>query len=169
MSIRFFKIIGILCLVLTNSAIVFADQSAPLKSLLIKQSGWTSSTPEGTAMDMGTFKMVNATSIYTNGDKQFEALIIAGNSAMMQGQSQAMNVESNDAKVNISQIDGYHVVQAYDKSDKTGSVVVNLVKHENDGAMFIINFSNISPKDALTISKNFSWEKMKKNALEILK
>lgn len=156
--------ISILFITVLSTTVAFGDQSSPLKNLLIDISGWISETPEGMDMNMGGVKMINATRQYVNNDKRFDAVIVVGTNAMMQGQSQVMNLETSEVKVSSSKIDGFHVTQSYDKSGKEGNVIVNLIKSESEGALFMLNYANLSPEEALTTAKKFSWKSIKKVA-----
>lgn len=150
------------------SATASADQSDILKPLLVDISGWTTENPEGMSMDMGAVRMVNAYRNYSREDKNMDATIMVGSNAMMEGQSQPMNMETADASINTSEINGFSVIRTFDKKDNSGYVLVNIAKASGKGALFVLNYSAITPAEALETAKKFDWKAMKEAADSIL-
>lgn len=146
-----------------------ADQAEGLKKTLVDLPGWQAEAAEGASIDMGGISMVNASRSYASGDKSLDATIIAGSSAMVQGQVQSVNVQSGDASLTTSVVDGFTVVNSYDKKDKNGGIVVSLLKKEPSGAMLAVSYAGMTPDAAMELAKKFDWKKMKQAAAAVLK
>jgi len=151
------------------AASVSADQSDKLKPLLVDLKGWQAETAEGAAIDMGGIKMINAVRNYTSGGKSIGATIIVGSNAMIQGQMQSVNVETAESKVTTSELDGFKAVNSYDKNEKSGGIVINILKKDPDGSMFVISYSGMAPDEAWAIVKNFDLKKIKETTKGLLK
>ena len=106
---------------------------------------------------------------YTKGNQSFVATIIIGTNAIIQGQTQSMNVETSEAKVNISEVDGFTVMRTFDKNDKIGQIVITLAKKQSEGAMFVNTYEGISDKEAFEMALKFDWKKMKASTAKLLK
>ena len=148
-------------LTLLNSVGFCSEPSDNLKVLLIDLKGWEAEKAEGLSINMGGMKMINATRNYSNGDMNLNAIILVGSSVMIQGQTQTINIETSDTKVTTSEIDGFNVIQAFNKSENNGYIVINLGKKTTEGSSFMINYTGISSKEALEIAKKYDWEKIK--------
>ena len=146
---------------LLNSAGFCAEPSDNLKPLLIDLKGWKAEKPEGASINMSGMKMINAIRHYGNGDKNFDVTILVGSSTMIQSQPQAVNVETSDTKVTSSEMDGFNVIQTFDKNENNGYIVINLDKKTTEGSLFMVNYSGISPEEALKIAKKYNWKKIK--------
>jgi hypothetical protein len=150
------------------AAPAFADPAETLKALLIELTGWTAQDPEAMNMDMGNVKMTHAFRSYSNGNKKIDATIMVGSKTMMAGHSQPITIETSEAKPTVLEIDGFTVAQAFDKKEISGYVLVHLVENSDTGAMFVLNFSAISPEEALETAKKFDWRKIQTQAARIL-
>ncbi|MBN1998625.1 hypothetical protein JW935_13785 [candidate division KSB1 bacterium] len=146
---------------LTGSSLTFADPTENLKSLLVDLEGWEAEEADGSSVDMGGVKVINVARSYSNGDYSLDVTILLGSNVMILGQTQELNAETEDGKVTTSDIDGFNVIQAFDKTEKDGSIVVTLEKKTAEGAMFIVSYEGISEEEALEIAKKFDWEKIK--------
>jgi len=158
-SSKIHLVVLVFALIFTTT--LYAAETDSLKHLLIGLNNWDAQKPEGMSMDMGEIKMTNATRNYTQDKKESTAMVMIGTNAMTQGHMQQMNVESEEAKVNVSTIDGFQTHISYNKQENSGALIVFLANSKTQGAMFIFSFKNISEKDALSLSKKFNWKKMK--------
>ena len=160
---KFFKMVlaltVIFLLTLFNNTGFCAEPSDYLKPLLIDLKGWKAEKPEGSSMSMGGMKMINAIRNYSKGNSNINATIMISNSAMIQGQT--ATTETSDAKVTSSKINGFNVIQGFNKIDKSGYVLINLAKKTTEGSLFMINYSGISNKEALKIAKKYNWKEIK--------
>lgn len=147
---------------------LYADASGIVKSLLIDISGWEAAEPDGGSVDMPGMKMITASRTYQAGDKTFTASIIIGNSAMIQAQQQSTQMESADAQTATGMIDGFYVVRAFNKSDQSGYLVININSKSMDGIMFLFTYSAIKPETALKITKQFNWSKIKSQTASMI-
>ncbi len=151
----------LLTLAVIFTTIAYAEKHHSLTPLFVDLKGWKAEKPEGMTMDMGTMKMTNATRTYTKGSIEITAMVMIGNSIMTQGQMQQMKVETADAKVSISKIDGFQVNTSYDKKEKAGYVTVFLAQSKTKNALFTFYYNGLSEKQAMSLAKKFNWKKMK--------
>ena len=150
-----------LAFVLIFATTVYTAETDSLKNMLVDLNNWNAEKPEEMSMDMGGMKMTNATRNYTQDKKEITTMIMLGTNAMTQGHMQQMNVESEEAKVSVSTIDGFQTHISYNKKENSGALIVFLANSETQGAMFMFSFKGMSEKDALSLSKKFNWNKMK--------
>ena len=163
---------GNLVLLVLFSVMVFSQMAAAgqyenLTPLLVNLSGWDAKAPEGMDMDMGSMKMVQAMREYASGNKSLNAMIIVGNSMMDQGQKHSENVDSSDYMLKTQNIDGFRVIRQHVKKDAEGAVMVSLSGADEKGAQFIMQYNGLNPDEALTLAKEFDWEKLKKVTLKV--
>lgn len=156
----FVLVIGLLMI----TSALFADLSDNFKPLLIDIKGWDAETVDGASVNMGGMKMINATRSYSDGDKTLDLTLIAGSNMLVEGHTQMSDMETDEAKVETGKIDGFEVIQGYDKKETNGYIIVNLVKKTSEGALFLFAYENISPQMALELAKKFDWKKMKAKA-----
>ena len=170
MKYQFFNKISTLGMILIVACAVtaHAGDHQSLTPLLIDLDGWAAEEPEGMNMDMGAMKMTNATRTYTKGDNTLTAMVMIGSHAMTQGQMQEMNAETSEARVSISEIDGFRVHTGYDKNENAGSVIVFLSQGQTESALFIVSYQGLSDKEAVNLAKQFDWKKMKAKVEELL-
>jgi ABC-type sugar transport system substrate-binding protein len=139
---------------------VAADHTQ-LTPLLVDLKGWKADPAGGMTMDMGSSKMVNAAREYRQGDREINAMVMLGNQAMAQGSMQAMKAENAEGKMSISTIDGFKVMSQYNKTEKSGAVIVYLSQQQQQGAMFTLVYKGLSEKEGLETAKKFNWKEMK--------
>ena len=151
----------IFILVLAISSTAHSEKHLSLVPLLIDLEGWEADQADGMSMDMGNMKMTQAMRNYDKDERQVTAMVMIGSNMMTQGKMQEMNMESDNIKASVTQIDGFTVSTAYDKNEKAGQVVVFLSKSQNESAMFILTYEKIKEDEALNLSKKFNWKKMK--------
>ncbi|MBN2788921.1 MAG: hypothetical protein JXR69_01875 [Candidatus Delongbacteria bacterium] len=154
----------IVLILMLMATIVFADQSEALKKELVDIKGWEAGEAEGMSMDMGGMKMVNAVREYTNGDKEFLVTVIIGTNTLVTGQMPQMNVENEEGIYQTDKINGMDAYQAYDKEENAGAIIVDLGKSETDGGFLMFSFENMKPEEALKLSKDFDWKKIKESS-----
>lgn len=150
------------CLLLIIASTGWAGDHDSLTPLLIDLKGWTAEKAEGMSMEMAGMKTINATRTYKKDKKEVNAVLMVTGQAMLQGNMQTMNFESEDAKVSISDIDGFHVQVMFDKKQHSTAIVVMLAKSDKHGAMFSVSCEGLENDDAMKIAKTFDWKKMKK-------
>ena len=128
--------------------------------MLIDLSSWDAKLASGMTMDMGSSKMINAGRQYSQGVKQLNAMVMAGNQAMTQGSMQAMQIETAEDKVSVTTIDGFKVMLQYSKADKSGAVMVYLKQNQTQGAMFTLVYEGLSDEGGINAAKKFNWKEM---------
>lgn len=140
---------------------VYADSYQALYPYLIDLPGWDGEEPKGMKMDMPGMKMINATREYRQGDKKINAMVVIGNPAMAgaavpQGM---MNMETDEAKIAMTTIQGFRVHTVYNKKEHSGAVTVILLPGEaGGGAIFTLSFEELSDTEAMNIAQTFDWK-----------
>jgi len=71
-----------------------------------------------------------------------------------------MNMETDQAVVITSTIDGFRVHQNHEKLQNSGDVVVILGGDDKRSAMFTLTYTGMSIQEALAMAKRFDWKKM---------
>lgn len=169
MVISFHQRIAMFVVLTFCSTILHAAPLDDLKILLTDLKGWQAEKAEGAAMDMMGMKMTTATRSYEKGDKEFSAIIIVGTNSMIQGQVQSINAETDEVKVQTSDLDGFKVMQAYNKPDNTGYLVVPLHTGTTEGALLMIHFTGLEPAAGLAQAKKFNWQSIQKATAGLVK
>lgn len=142
-----------------TAQVAFAKASDELIPLLVDLKGFYADAADGETMDMVPgMKVINATRSYTNDTGSVDATILVGTNAMVQ--SQAVNQETEDAKVETIKVQGFSVIHSYDKVNASGNFVVGLKQGANEGAMFMIYYQDISKEDALAVLDKYDLKKM---------
>jgi hypothetical protein len=146
-----------------------AAQYESLVPLLIELDGWQADDAEGMDMDMGATKMIQAVRTYSQGAKEVNAMVMVGSSMMTQMQgAQAMQMESADARVTVTTIDGFQVTMQHANNEDEGAVVVALGATEQQGATFILHYRGVSADGGLALAKRFDWKKLQQTANQLL-
>jgi hypothetical protein len=138
-----------------------------LAPLLIELDGWQANKVEGMDMDMGEVKMIQAARTYTKDDKEINAMIMIGNSMMTQAQMQGMQnmeMETEEAKMRVTTMDGFKVSLQHSKTTSEGTVVVALEGGETQGITFIFQYKGLNEEEGLALAKQFDWKKLQKAA-----
>lgn len=134
-----------------------------LKPLLGDVPDWVGDAAEGASMDMEGSKMITVSRHYQHGEgKSLNVqlgLIPSPMAAPMQ-MMMGMNMETEEAIMNTSTIDGFRVHQNHEKAQNSGAIVVILGGDDKSSAMYSMDYAGISAQDALAIAKRFDWKKM---------
>ena len=160
--------LGILLMV---SGPVYAGQYESLSPLLMELKGWQAEPAQGMDMDMGGTKIIQAVRRYTRDGKEADAMVMVGNTMMTQAHAQgmqSMQMETDEAKVRVTTIDGYQVSLNHSKADNEGAVVVVLPGTGQLGAIFVFHYEGLSENEGLSAAKNFDWKKMEKQAKKLM-
>lgn len=139
-----------------------ADYDA-LKPLLGDVSDWTAEAAEGSSMNMEGVTLVTANRHYQRGEERSLdaqlSLMPGGMAAPIQA-SMNMNMETDEAVVSSSTIDGFLVHHNHEKAQNSGDVVVILGGNDKRTSMFTMSYTGISAQEALATAKRFDWKKM---------
>jgi hypothetical protein len=126
--------------------------------LLVDLPGWKGGKPDGASVEIPGNSMVTATREYRRGEARLNAQIITGPAA--QGALAATNpgfkVETSDARMSTSTVDGLQVTQTFTFAEKSGSVIVAL----GPSAMFTLTFNGVPEDEALGFARKFNWKAM---------
>ncbi len=152
-----------------SAALLFGAGHNALAALLKDLKGWQAEPATSMAMDAGGDTMTTATRSYTKGDTTFSATVVVSKGAYTQSKMMDMRFESDGVKVQVSTIDGFKVQTTYTSADKSGALIVGLVKNDKTsrGALATFAFNGMSEADALALAKQFDWKKLQAAALAI--
>lgn len=119
-----------------------------LKPLLGDVPDWAGEAAEGTSMDMEGMKMVAVSRHYQHGEgKSLNVqlgLMPAAMAAPMQ-MMMGMNMETDEAIMNTTTVDGFRVHQNHEKAQNSGAVVIILGGGDEKGsALFSMDYVGIS-------------------------
>jgi len=158
----------LLILLAVCSVPVFAQDHNTLKPLLINLKGWQAEKADGMSMSTGGMRMITANRSYKKGKLELNATVMVGSQTMTMGQTQQMQMETDDMRVKMTTIDGFKTNLNYDKQENSGGIMVFLDNNQNNAAMFILNFQGMDENQALKLAKKFNWQAMKKAAEKLL-
>jgi hypothetical protein len=65
-----------------------------------------------------------------------------------------MKVETSEARMSTSTIDGLQVATTFTKADKSGAILVAL----GTSALFSFSFNGLAEEEALALAKKFNWK-----------
>jgi urease gamma subunit len=159
----------VVCFLFAASIPVYAGQYESLSPFLIDLKGWQAKPAKGMDMDMGGTKIIQAMRQYTRDGKEADAMVMIGNAMMTQAQGmQSMQMETAEAKVKVTTIDGYQVSIHHSKADSEGTVVVVLPGTGQQGAIFVFHYKGLNEKDGLSTAKNFDWKKIEQQTKKLM-
>jgi hypothetical protein len=155
------SILLIVAMMLIGVSGVYADSYQALYSYLVNLPGWEGQEPKGMKMDMPGMKMINATREYRQGDKTINAMVVIGNQAMAgaavpQGM---MNMETDEAKIAMTMIQGFRVHTVYNKKENSGAITVILLPGQaGGGAIFTFSFEGLTETEAMNLAQTYDWK-----------
>lgn len=145
------------------SLVADAASYEALKPLLGDVPDWVGETAEGSSMDMEGAKMVTATRHYQRGEGQslnVQLGLLPGAMAAPMQMMMGMNMETEEAVMSTTTIDGFRVHQSHEKAQKSGAIIVILGGDDKSSTIYSMDYAGISAQDALAIAKGFDWKKM---------
>jgi hypothetical protein len=126
---------------------------------LIDLPGWTGQTPDGMAMEMPGNSMITATREYRRGDAKVSAQVVTGPAAQgaLAATQSNISLQTGDAHMQTSTIDGLRVAASYTVHDKSGIILVAL----DTSVMFSMSFNGVAEDEAMTLARKFDWKAIK--------
>ena len=142
--------------VLTSSSARAQQSFQRFLPLLVDLQGWKGNKPDGVSMEAGGTSMVAATREYERGDARLNAQIMIGSAAQgaLATIASGMKVETSEARMSTSTIDGLQVATTFTKVDKSGAILVAL----GTSALFSFSFNGLAEEEALALAKKFNWK-----------
>jgi hypothetical protein len=124
--------------------------------LLVELPGWQGAKPDGLAMEVSNSRMISATREYERGEAKLSAQILIGAAAegAVAAAGSGVKIETSEARMSTSTIDGLQVSRTYMVNDKSGAVIVALGR----SAVFMLSFDGITDEEGLTLAKRFNWK-----------
>jgi hypothetical protein len=134
----------------------WAQQFQRFFPLLIELPGWKGAKPDGVAMQMPGASVVTATREYERGEARVNVQIISGPMAegVVAATNPAIKVETTDARMSTTSVDGMQVTRTYTISEKSGAVLVAL----GPKAVFSFTFNGINDDEGLALARRFDWK-----------
>jgi len=123
---------------------------------LIDLPGWTGQKPDGIAMQIPGSSMITASREYRRGDAKVSAQVVTGPAAQgaLAATQTDINLETGDAHMHTSTVDGLRVAASYTVHDKSGMVLVAL----GADVMFSMSFNGVAEDEAMTLARKFDWK-----------
>jgi hypothetical protein len=124
--------------------------------LLVDLQGWKGNKPDGVSMEAGGTSMVAATREYERGDARLNAQVMIGSAAQgaLATIASGMKVETSEARMSTSTIDGLQVATTFTKADKSGAILVAL----GTNALLSFSFNGVAEEEALALARKFNWK-----------
>ncbi len=151
-----------LAFLVAMAGLIFAGSFRDLYPYLVDLPGWQAGKPEGSRVSLPMVKMVQAQREYTRGEATLKVTIVKGSGVALNKWwgPFAVNLEYEDESGwrKLKTIKGFPVGLQYNKEDKSGSVMVNLKSGESTVGLLVVEYSKISPEEALKIAEKFDWK-----------
>ncbi len=151
-------------LLLAVTGLVFAGSFRDLYPYLVDLPGWQAEKPEGSMQKVPFLgvAIVEAHRNYTKGEAEVKVTVGKGKGIMAAWAPFAMSMEYEDEHGwrKVENIGGFQVGIQYDKDTKSGTVVVRLMMGEETVGILELEYNNISPEEALSLTKKFDWKKI---------
>jgi hypothetical protein len=132
---------------------------------LVDLDGWQAKKPDGMAMQMPGNSMVTATREYQRGAAHLQVQIVIGPAAQgaLAATQTPMNIQTADAHMSSSTIDGLPVTGTFNLKDKSGAILVAL----GTSALFSVSFNGVAEDEALQLAKKFNWKAIQQAAAQV--
>ncbi len=167
-QIRFKNVLGATCFILILGLFlsipmtILAQTSFSTKPFLNDLSGWKGDMTKTQTIPAGSGYMRTTKRIYVQKNKTVQAMIITGNTMSFgSGFAVGKNIQTPYSRVTAKTINGFNVVTRYNKSDKSGAVMVMIRAGQVKGAIFMFEFRGITNTQALELAQKFNWSEMK--------
>jgi hypothetical protein len=123
---------------------------------LVELQGWKGNKPDGVSMEMIGTGIVTATRGYERGEARLNAQVIIGPAAQvaLAATGAGVKIETSDARMSTSTIDGLQVTRTFTISNKSGAILVAL----GTSALFTLSFNGVAEDEALTLARQFNWK-----------
>ena len=134
-----------------------AEQSFQrLVVFLVDLDGWKGNKPEGMSMETTGASMITATREYRRDPARLSAQILIGQAAQgaLAPTRSGMNIETSEARLNTSTIDGVQVTRNFNIKAKSGAILIAL----GTSALLSVSFNGITDDEALALAKKFNWK-----------
>jgi hypothetical protein len=123
---------------------------------LVDLDGWKDNKPEGMSMETTGASMITATREYRRDPARLSAQILIGQAAQgaLAPTRSGMNIETSEARLNTSTIDGVQVTRNFNIKAKSGAILIAL----GTSALLSVSFNGITDDEALALAKKFNWK-----------
>ena len=142
---------------LLRSSAARAEQSFQrFVPFLVDLDGWKGNKPEGLSMETTGVSMITATREYRRDPARLSVQIIIGQAAQgaLAAIRSGMNIETSEARLNTSTIDGFQVTRNFNVKPKSGAILIAL----GTSALLSVSFNGITDDEALALAKKFNWK-----------
>ncbi len=126
--------------------------------------GWNAQRPMNASVEMGEMKMLNVTRVYEDGDRELTVMLTSG--AMAQASwaahGEGTRIETPDASIHITRLNGYTVQVIEDKREHSSTLTVLLNQGSPGGqdgwAVLTFAGNGLSRQELLDLSRSFDWD-----------
>ena len=167
MSFRMIRRAAVLALsglaVLSLSFAVSAQSYQALVPFLIDLPQWQGEKPDGMSMQAQGQEMSWATRAYKRGDAELSVMVGVGHPLAAQAeQMTTSSFQSEETSMETGPVRGFQVARMHTKADKSGMVMVMLSPGNAKGAMLMVQYTGLEPRDALALAERFDWAAMQR-------
>lgn len=145
-------------------AVVASAQSyQALVPFLIDLPQWQGEKPDGMSMQAQGQEMSWATRAYKRGDAELSVMVGVGHPLAAQAeQMTTSSFQSDETSMETGPLRGFQVARMHTKADKSGMIMVMLSPGNAKGAMLMVQYTGLEPRDALALAERFDWAAMQR-------
>ena len=157
---------GLAALSLSFAALSLSARAQSYQALvpfLIDLPQWQGEKPDGMSMQAQGQEMSWATRAYKRGDAELSVMVGVGHPLAAQAeQMSTSSIQSEESIIETGPVRGYQVARMHTKADKSGMVMVMLSPGNAKGAMLMVQYTGLEPRDALALAERFDWAAMQR-------
>lgn len=143
------------------SFVASAQSYQTLLPLLIDLPQWQGEAPDGMSMQAQGQEMSWASRAYKRGEAEVTVMVGVGHPLAAQAQQMGTtSFQTSEASMETSTVRGYQVTRLHTKADKSGMVLVMLSPGNAKGAMLMVQYTGLEPRDAFALAERFDWAAM---------
>lgn len=159
-----FSLLAVMFLVVSlfPGGVARADQHDRLLPLLTDLKGWQAQPAQGMSMVSAQMRMINATRIYNQADKNLTVNVMINSGPVVDSDLQESAYDDESMKVQTRKIDGFWVKTTQNKKDGSGEIIVHLDQNKDANGVLIADYAKMSEDEVLRAIKSMDWKKFKK-------
>lgn len=139
-----------------------ADQHDRLVPLLANLEGWQAPPANGMSLISAQMKMISATRIYSQADKNLTVNIMVNSGPVVDSDLQESSSDNEAMRAQSRQIDGFWVKSSYTKKNGSGEVIVYLDYNQEANGVLVADYEKMSEDEVLQLIRSMDWKKLKK-------
>jgi hypothetical protein len=139
-----------------------ADQHDRLVPLLSNLEGWQAQPAKGMSMISAQMKMISASRIYRQADKNLTVNIMINSGPVVDSDLQESSSDNDVAREQSRLVDGFWVKSTHTKKNGSGEVIVYLDYNQEANGVLVVDYAKMSDDEVLQIIRSMDWKKLKK-------